>query len=108
MAKDQARDESPREEQATSNTVEYRPDRKIHLAEAGRVALSNWVGKVAGKRVRVYRGAQATKIPEAVQKAMAASGVAIGVITYEELGLRPPGQTGPIRRLTTSAPAQEI
>lgn len=77
--------------------VEYRPTPKVHLAEAGRVALSNWVGRVGSKRVRVYRGAQASKIPEAVQKAMAAGEhpVGIGIITLEDLGLRAlPGQRG--------------
>jgi hypothetical protein len=107
MASKEPRDEASREEQSTTQTAEYRPDRKIHLAEAGKVALSNWVGKVAGRRVRVYRGAQASKIPEPIQKAMAASGVGCGIITYEELGVRPPGQAGPIRRVTTP-PAQEI
>jgi hypothetical protein len=68
--------------------MEYRPNPKVHLAEAGDVALSNWVGRVGDRRVRVYRGASAKKIPDAVQKAMADSGVLIGRITLEELGMR--------------------
>lgn len=108
MASKEPRDEASREEQpTTTQAVEYRPNRKIHIAEAGKVALGNWVGKVAGRRVRVYIHAQASKIPEAIQKAMAADGIGIGIVTYEDLGVRPPGQNGPIRRIT-APPAQEI
>ena len=92
---------------ASSEPVEYRPNRKVHLAEAGKVALSNWVGKVGNRRVRVYRGAQATAIPEPVQKAMIASGVQLGVITYEELGVRPPGALV-IRKAPATPPATEL
>jgi hypothetical protein len=72
----------------TPERIEFRPNPKVHLVEAGDVALSNWVGRVGDRRVRVYRGAPAKKIPDAVQKAMAESGVLIGRITLEELGLR--------------------
>lgn len=68
--------------------IDYRPHPKIHLTLAGPVALSNWVGRVGSRRVRVYRGARAVDIPEPVRKAMGASGVAIGTITLAELGLR--------------------
>jgi hypothetical protein len=71
-----------------ASSADYRPNRKIHLTAAGPVALGNWVGLVDGKRVRVYRGAQADGIPQSVQKAMAADGVDVGVITPEELGMR--------------------
>jgi hypothetical protein len=67
--------------------VEYRPTPGVHIAEAGKVALGNWVGRIGNRNVRVYYGAPATKIPAAVQAAMAKSGVEVGVVTYEELGL---------------------
>ncbi len=89
--------------------VDYRPNPKVHLAEAGRVALSNWVGRIGSKRVRVYRGAQASKIPDAVQKAMAASEppVLIGIITLAELGIRAlPGQRG--AQILSVTPASEV
>jgi hypothetical protein len=78
--------------------VEYRPNRKIHLCAAGPVSLGNWVGRVGNKFVRVYRGAQASSIPEPVVTAMAASGIEVGLITYEELGLRQPPATMLLRR----------
>lgn len=68
--------------------IDYRHDGKTHIAESGKVALSNWVGRVGSKRVRVYRGASFDKVPEPVRKAMAASGIHFGIITLEELGLR--------------------
>lgn len=71
-----------------ADPIDYRPDRKIHLAEAGKVALSNWAGRLNGRRVSVYRGAQASKIPADVQAAMAESGVEVGLITHAELGMR--------------------
>jgi hypothetical protein len=89
--------------------VDYRANPKVHLAEAGRVALSNWVGRIGNKRVRVYRGAQASKIPEAVQKAMAASEppVTIGIITLADLGIRAlPGQRG--AQVLSVTPAAEV
>jgi hypothetical protein len=70
------------------NRAEYRPSRTVHIAKAGPVALGNWVGRVGSKFVRVYRGAQAGGIPDAVKVAMAASGIDVGTITLEELGLR--------------------
>ena len=90
------------------NRIEYRPSSKIHLTEAGPVALSNWVGRIGDKRVRVYRGAQASKIPDAVQKAMVASGVGIGAITLAELGLSAlPGQlSGRGARILTPPPLE--
>ncbi len=83
---------------AEDERVEYRPNRKEHLALAGPVALSNWVGRVGNKFVRVYRGAQASSLPEPVIAAMAESGVKIGIITFEELGLRQPPATTLLRR----------
>lgn len=68
--------------------MEYRHDGKCHIAESGRVALSNWVGRVGSKRVRVYRGASEAKVPEPVRAAMKASGVGFGVVTLAELGLK--------------------
>ncbi len=91
MAKEGIRDEiAPRKSEA--ERVEFRPQPGVHIAAAGNVALSNWVGRVGDKHVRVYRGAPAAKIPEAVQKAMKASGVLIGIVTLEELGLKPRSQ----------------
>jgi len=77
--------------------MEYKPDPRVALPEAGPVALGNWVGRVGDRRVRVYRGAIAKAIPEAVQKAMAKSGIPIGTITWQELGLPPraPGAAPP-------------
>lgn len=83
---------------AEDERVEYRPNRKVHLTAAGPCALGNWVGRVGNKFVRVYRGAQASGIPEAVVTAMAASGIEVGVITHEELGLRQPPATTLLRR----------
>jgi hypothetical protein len=90
------------------NRVEYRSNPKVHLAEAGPVALSNWVGRIGDKRVRVYRGAQASRIPEAVQKAMIASGVPIGAITLQDLGLSalPGHSTGRGARILTPPPPE--
>jgi hypothetical protein len=70
---------------------EYRPQKGVHLAEAGEVALDNWTGKVDGRRVTVQRGTQVKALPANVRKALDASGVRFGQITYEELGLRQPG-----------------
>lgn len=78
--------------------VEYRPSRKLHICEAGPVALSNWVGRVGTKFVRVYRGAQASSLPDPVSAAMKESGVDVGLVTYEELGLRQPPATTLVRR----------
>ncbi len=110
MAKDPKEDSSPAAPAAAAasdNTpLEYRPNRTIHIAEAGKVALSNWIGKVGTRRVRVYRGAQASKIPEPVQKAMQAAGVGIGLVTYAELGLRDPA--GPLRPAPSTVPRSEL
>jgi hypothetical protein len=78
--------------------VEYRPNRKLHICEAGPVALSNWVGRVGSKFVRVYRGAQGSTLPGPVTAAMKESGVDVGLVTYEELGLRQPPATMLLRR----------
>jgi hypothetical protein len=68
--------------------VDYRHDGKTHITESGRVAISNWIGRIGNKRVRVYRGASEKSVPEAVRKAMAASGVHFGIVTLAELGLK--------------------
>jgi hypothetical protein len=83
---------------ADDERVEYRPNRKVHICEAGPVALSNWVGRVGNKFVRVYRGAQGSALPGPVTAAMKESGVDVGLVTYEELGLRQPPATLLLRR----------
>jgi hypothetical protein len=95
----------PRPEAATQgqqpgddDRVEYRPSRKLHICEAGPVALSNWVGRVGTKFVRFYRGAQASSLPGPVTSAMKESGVDVGLVTYEELGLRQPPAATLVRR----------
>jgi hypothetical protein len=70
------------------NRVEYRPSQKVHLTEAGEVALTSWVGRVGDRRVRVYRGAQRKAIPAAVVSAYLGSGCTFGIITLADLGLR--------------------
>lgn len=72
--------------------LEYRRAKKTHLAEAGRVVKQDWIGRVCDRSVRVYYGAQEKNLPDAVRKAVLASKIEIGVITYAELGLRPPAQ----------------
>ena len=69
--------------------LEYRRDMKLHLTKAGPVVKSNWVGRILGRSVRVYYGAQEKNLPEAVRKAVLASGIPIGVLTMEELNLKP-------------------
>lgn len=72
---------------AEISRTEFRPKPNVHLAEAGKVALGNWVGRVGNRNVRVYRGAPAGEIPPAVQEAMRKSGIGVGVVTYEELNM---------------------
>lgn len=91
----QARNE-PAKDPASKDTselpegpLEYRPKRGLHITKAGPVALGNWIGRVEGRRVRVYRGAQERGIPPQIRTAMAASGVAIGVVTPQDLGMIP-------------------
>lgn len=94
---DASRDDAPATPAAatpgTIDTIEYRPDLDVALPEAGDIALENWVGRVGNRRVRVYRGARAKKIPAEVIKAMAASECHVGRVTWHELGLRPPVDT---------------
>jgi len=85
---------------AGEGPCEFRLRKKIALPEAGRVVKENWVGRVCGRSVRVYRGAQEDSIPEAVRVELAKAGVEIGVISYEELGIRPPVATPGFVNLT--------
>lgn len=70
--------------------LEYRRNKKMHLAQAGRVVKQDWIGRVCDRGVRVYYGAQEKNLPDAVRKAVLASNIEIGVITYAELGLPDP------------------
>lgn len=74
-------------------SVDYRPNPNVHVAEAGDVARSNWIGLVKGRRVRVYRGAQRKGIPEGVLEAIG-NEIKFGPITFKELGLKPPAGYG--------------
>ena len=74
---------------AGSSPIEYRQKRGVHLADAGRVVKQAWVGRVLGRSVRVYRGTPESALPSAVRRALADSKIEVGVITLEELGLRP-------------------
>lgn len=96
-AKDQQQQEPKAKEpqQATGwppgeGPVEFRMKPGVHLAQAGIVVKEAWIGKVSGRSVRVYRGAPEAALPIEVRKAVLASGIEIGRITYEELGLAPP------------------
>lgn len=95
QAKDQIPNETPAPKAAGNpmppgeGALEYRRDPKVHLSKAGRVVKSNWVGRVLGRSVRVYYGAQEAKIPEPVRAAVLKSGIEIGVVTLEEMGLKP-------------------
>ncbi len=73
---------------------DYRPRRGIHLAEQGECVLENWVGKVDGKRVSVFRGTPIADLDAPVKKALQQSKMQFGRITYEELGQREPGYSG--------------
>lgn len=81
-----------------ASRTEYRPRDGVHLAEAGDVVLDNWVGKVDGKRTRVFRGTPVEDLSPAVKKALETTGIQTGRISYEDLGLRPPG-VGPGARI---------
>jgi hypothetical protein len=83
-----------------SGPVEYRMRPGVHLAQAGSVVKEAWIGMVCGRSVRVYRGAPDAALPAEVRKAVRASGIEIGRITYEELGLAPPGPAVGIVNLT--------
>jgi hypothetical protein len=85
---------------AGDGPVEFRLLKKVALPEAGRVVRENWVGKVMGRRVRVFRGAQEHTIPDVVKAELQKSGIEIGVITWEELGLKPPTPVPAFRNLT--------
>lgn len=74
---------------AGDGPIEFRPRKGLHLAKAGRVVKEAWIGRILGRSVRVYRGAQESSLPLAVRAAVDESGIEIGVITLEELGLRP-------------------
>lgn len=80
--------------------IEFRKKKDVHLAEAGRVVREDWVGRVCGRSVRVYRGAPEGSLPAAVKAALAESGIEIGIITHEELGIRPKRGTIGIVNLT--------
>lgn len=80
--------------------IEFRRKKDVHLCDAGRVVREDWVGRVCGRSVRVYRGAPEAALPAAVKTALAESGIEIGVITREELGLRPKAGTVGIVNLT--------
>lgn len=69
--------------------LEYRRTENLHLARAGRVVKENFVGRILGRSVRVYYGAPEAKLPDAVRKVLAEHNIPIGIITLEELGLRP-------------------
>lgn len=69
--------------------IEYRPKPGVNLAIAGRVVKEAWVGAVCGRSVRVYRGAPESALPGAVKGAITEAGIEIGLVTLEELGLRP-------------------
>lgn len=71
---------------------EFRLRKKIPLPEAGNVVKDNWVGRVCGRRVRVYRGCPEAEVPEAVKAELTKSGIEIGKVTYEDLGFAPPPQ----------------
>lgn len=83
--------------------VEFRMKPGVHLARAGSVVKEAWIGKVNGRSVRVYRGAPEAALPLEVRKAVRASSIEIGVITFEELGLQPPGGAVGIVNLTQQA-----
>lgn len=79
-------------EPLTLGKVDYRPSPGVHIAEAGPVAESNWIGLVKGRRVVVHFGAQESKVHEGVRAAMAKSGVGFRPVSYAQLGLKaPPG-----------------
>lgn len=86
--------------------VEYRMKAGVHLAQAGSVVKEAWIGRVCGRSVRVYRGAQEASLPLQVRQAVRASGIEIGRITYEELGLAPPSQPVGIVNLTHQQQAE--
>lgn len=98
MAKDQtekAEREAPRGAVSEEgDRVIYKPRPGVHITQAGNVAQSNWVGRYGNRTVRVYRGAQAGDVPEAVISQMSKDGVKFGKITMEELGLAPPPGRG--------------
>src|SRR6188768_65536 len=96
----QARDKEATEPKAEgrpmpegSKPIEYRGKHGVNLAEAGRVVKEAWVGAICGRSVRVYRGAPEGVLPGAVKAALTDAGIEIGVITYEELGMRDPRGT---------------
>jgi len=78
---------------AGEGPIEYRQKKGVHLAEAGRVVKEAWVGRICGRSVRVYRGAPEATLPTPVRAAILSAGIEIGVITLDELGIRP-RQTG--------------
>jgi hypothetical protein len=80
--------------------IEYRMKAGVHLAQAGSVVKEAWIGRVCGRSVRVYRGAPEAALPAEVRKAVQASGIEIGRITYEELGLAPPAPAVGVVNLT--------
>lgn len=85
---------------AGDGPVEFRLRKKIALPDAGPVVKENWVGRVCGRSVRVYRGAPEHTIPDAVRAELVKAGVPIGPITWEELGVRPPAPTTAFVNLT--------
>lgn len=88
-----------------SKPIEYRAKHGVNLAQAGRVVKEAWVGSVCGRSVRVYRGAPEGVLPGAVKTALVDAGIEIGIVTYEELGMRPRGEVG-IVNLTRQGLAQ--
>jgi len=70
--------------------LEYRRPKNVHLARAGRVVKQDWIGRVMDRSVRVYYGAQESALPDPVRQAVLKSGIQIGIMTYQELGLAPP------------------
>lgn len=86
--------------------VEYRMKPGVHLARAGSVVKEAWIGRVCGRSVRVYRGAPEAALPLEVRKAVRASGIEIGVITWEELNLTPPGPGVGVVNLTQQQQAE--
>jgi hypothetical protein len=84
---------------AAGDRIEYRAPRSACIAELGEVVLSNWIGRIGNRHVRVYRGAVVAKIPPRVLEAIAASDVGTGYVTHAELGIKAP-QGGPVRGAT--------
>lgn len=77
-------------EASTLSKIDYRPTPGVHIAEAGPVAQSNWIGLVKGRRVVVHFGAQESRVHDGVKTAMAKSGIGFRAVSYQDLGLKAP------------------